>query len=150
MHARHSRGRKLEPNSTDKNNFLYPRSKYHGEFNLENLIFNANLQEFAMKVSYIASLETSGKISPQQAYKQIKVLYKKLRCSVQELEINNNLSLQMQGKKGLRQRELCEKLGLDYKQVAQTAIKQGVSTHEYVQKITGWILRNELYYPPNT
>lgn len=139
----------MEPNSTDKNNFLYPRSRYRGDLKAESLIFNANLQEFAQKVNYITNLETSGKISPQQAYKQIKILYEKLKRSKQELEISDDLSLQMQGKKGLRQRELCEKFGLDYKQVAQTAIKQGVSTHEYVQKITGWVLRNELYYPPN-
>ena len=49
---------------------------------------------------------------------------------------------------GLRQRELCEQLGLSYREVAQTARKLGLSTHAYVQQITGWQLRNELYYPP--
>jgi hypothetical protein len=30
----------------------------------------------------------------------------------------------------------------------QTAKQQGISTHAYVQPQTGWILRAELYYPP--
>ncbi|WP_310483373.1 hypothetical protein [Chamaesiphon sp. VAR_48_metabat_403] len=49
---------------------------------------------------------------------------------------------------GLRQRQLCELMGWDYRQVAQTAKQQGMSTHAYVQQQTGWILRSELYYPP--
>ena len=50
---------------------------------------------------------------------------------------------------GLRQRELCDRLGLDYRQVAQTARQLGLSTHAYVQQQTGWELRDELYYPPS-
>ncbi|MGD1942190.1 MAG: ABC transporter substrate-binding protein [Leptolyngbyaceae cyanobacterium] len=49
---------------------------------------------------------------------------------------------------GLRQRELCDRLGLDYRQVAQTARQLGLSTNAYVQQRTGWELRDELYYPP--
>ena len=49
---------------------------------------------------------------------------------------------------GLRQRQLCELMGWDYRQVAQAAKQQGMSTHAYVQQQTGWILRLELYYPP--
>ena len=50
--------------------------------------------------------------------------------------------------RGLRQRELCEYLGMNYREVAQTARKLGISTHAYVQQQTGWLLRNELYYHP--
>lgn len=50
---------------------------------------------------------------------------------------------------GLRQRQLCELMGWNYRQVAQTAKQQGLSTHAYVQQQTGWILRAELYYPPD-
>jgi hypothetical protein len=49
---------------------------------------------------------------------------------------------------GLRQRQLCELMGWDYRQVAQAAKQQGMSTHAYVQQQTGWTLRLELYYPP--
>ena len=48
----------------------------------------------------------------------------------------------------IRQRELCELLGLDYKTVAASAKQLGMSTHDYLQQETGWILKNELYYPP--
>lgn len=78
-----------EPNQQDKHNFLYPRSRYYGKFQPDNLVFNANLQEFAQKVSYITSLETSGKLTPQQAYKRIKALWKQLKRSKKELSIGN-------------------------------------------------------------
>lgn len=51
--------------------------------------------------------------------------------------------------KGLRQRELCDRLGLTYTEVAITAKKLGLSTHAYLQQQTGWQLCNERYYPPN-
>ncbi|MBE9221812.1 hypothetical protein IQ215_03800 [Cyanobacterium stanieri LEGE 03274] len=66
---------------------LYPRSPYHGEFTPENLVFNANLQEFAQKVSYICNLETNGKISSNQAYQQIRVLWKELKNSIKNLNL---------------------------------------------------------------
>lgn len=47
----------------DKNSFLYPRYRYYGDVYPENLVFNANLQEFSQKISYISALKTAGKIS---------------------------------------------------------------------------------------
>jgi hypothetical protein len=76
---------------TDRSDFLYPRSRYRGEVKPENLVFNANLQEFAQKVSYICNLETNGQISPEESYKQIKSLWKSLKRSKQELGIGINL-----------------------------------------------------------
>lgn len=38
-------------------NFLSPHSSYYGHFTPENFVFNANLQEFAQKVSFICNLE---------------------------------------------------------------------------------------------
>ncbi|MDJ0680228.1 MAG: hypothetical protein QNJ18_10240 [Xenococcaceae cyanobacterium MO_167.B52] len=73
----------------DKNKFLYPRHPYRGNVHPENLVFNANLQEFAQKISYICNLETGGKIPPQKAYKQIKQLWKQLKRSKKELGIGN-------------------------------------------------------------
>jgi hypothetical protein len=74
----------------EKETFLYPYSSYRGEFNPENLVFNANLQEFAQKVSYICNLETNGKITSIQAYEQIKDLWKQLKNSLKDLGIKNN------------------------------------------------------------
>ncbi|MEC4818442.1 MAG: hypothetical protein SAK29_35010 [Scytonema sp. PMC 1069.18] len=76
-----------ESNSGDKDNFLHPRGRYYGQIKPENLVFNANLQEFAQKISYIANLETAGKISPEQAYDRIKELWKQLKNSKEELGI---------------------------------------------------------------
>ncbi len=71
----------------DKNKFLYPHHPYYGNVNPENLDFNANLQEFAQKISYICNLETGGKIPPKEAYKQIRQLWKQLKRSKKELGI---------------------------------------------------------------
>lgn len=64
-----------------KNSFLYPRSSYYGKFTPEALAFNANLQEFAQKVAYIAGLETAGKLSPEQAYERLSCLWQQLKQS---------------------------------------------------------------------
>jgi hypothetical protein len=67
--------------------FLYPRSSYYGQFKPEYLVFNANLQEFAQRISYICNLQTGGKIPPEEAYKQIKSLWKQLKRTKKQLEI---------------------------------------------------------------
>lgn len=77
----------LTPEQLNKNRFLYPKSPYHGQFTPENLVFNANLQEFAQKVSYISALQTGGKLSPEQAYEQMKYLWKQLKRSKKEMNI---------------------------------------------------------------
>lgn len=76
----------------EKEDFLYPRSRYYGEFKPENLVFNANLQEFAQKVSVICNLETSGKVPPVDAYEQIKALWKELKESKKQLNIGQDSS----------------------------------------------------------
>ncbi|MEQ8962095.1 MAG: hypothetical protein RLP02_29915 [Coleofasciculus sp. C2-GNP5-27] len=75
---------------TDRDEFLYPRSRYYGDVKPENLVFNANLQEFAQQVNYICNLETAGKVEPEAAYKQIKELWHDLRQSKQELSIGQH------------------------------------------------------------
>lgn len=67
--------------------FLYPRSPYYGQFKPEYLVFNANLQDFSQRVNYICSLQTSGKLSPEEAYKQIHILWRQLKSAKKELEI---------------------------------------------------------------
>ncbi|MBE9031858.1 hypothetical protein IQ266_19165 [filamentous cyanobacterium LEGE 11480] len=67
--------------------FLYPRGSYRGQFNPQHLVFNANLQEFAQRVGYISSLETNGKLSPEESYKQVKALWKQLKKSKKSLGI---------------------------------------------------------------
>ena len=82
-----------QPNYEDKNGFLYPRSSYYAQVKPKNLIFNANLQEFAQKVSYITSLETGGKISPEEAFCKIEALWKHLEGSKNKLKIGSDLSV---------------------------------------------------------
>jgi hypothetical protein len=68
-----------------KEQFLYPIAHYHGKFTPENLAFNANLQEFTQRIGYICALESSGKISSEDAYQQIKTLWKTLKRSKKSL-----------------------------------------------------------------
>lgn len=65
----------------EKDAFVNPTSRYWGKFSPQNLAFNANLQEFANRISLICALETGGKIPPDEAYKQIKDLWKQLKES---------------------------------------------------------------------
>lgn len=70
---------------TETDNFLHPTSQYYGDFTPQNLVFNANLQEFGQKVSYLCDLETNGKITSEETYNQIKLLWEKLRDSHKEI-----------------------------------------------------------------
>ncbi|WGV27075.1 DUF7219 family protein [Halotia branconii] len=81
----------VQPHQPDKNKFIYPRSRYYGQTKPENLVFNANLQEFTQIVSYISCLETSGKLAPLEAYQQIKAVWKQLKHSKKKLGIGKEL-----------------------------------------------------------
>ncbi|MEM1281498.1 MAG: hypothetical protein AAGG53_16090 [Cyanobacteria bacterium P01_H01_bin.152] len=50
---------------------------------------------------------------------------------------------------GLRQRELCDRFGWNYREVAQAARQLGLTTHDYLPQKTGWRRQDELYYPPD-
>jgi hypothetical protein len=80
-----------EPNQAKRFNFLHSRHRYRGQWTPQNLVFNANLQEFAQQVAYISALETNGKISPYEAYEQIKSLWKQLKTSQEQLGIETSL-----------------------------------------------------------
>lgn len=76
-------------NHSEIHGFLYTRGRYYGQVTPENLVFNANLQEFSSRVSYISNLETAGKISPQESYKKIEDLWKQLKSSYCTLGIDS-------------------------------------------------------------
>ena len=73
-----------------KFDFLYPHSSYQGKVQPENLVFNANLQEFAQKVGYICGLESNGKVSGEEAFKEIKILWKQLKESKKLLQVGEH------------------------------------------------------------
>ncbi|HIK45302.1 MAG TPA: hypothetical protein IGR64_10505 [Leptolyngbyaceae cyanobacterium M65_K2018_010] len=77
----------FSPDRQELDRFLYPRSRYYGDFSPQNLTFNANLQDFAQRVSYISGLQTGGKLSCEDAYEKIKVLYQQLKQSKKNLGI---------------------------------------------------------------
>lgn len=64
---------------------MFPQSRYYGKFTPENLMFNANLQEFSHRISIICALETGGKISSAEAFAQIEGLWQQLARSHREI-----------------------------------------------------------------
>lgn len=74
---------------SDRDDFLYTHHSYQGQFTPANLIFDANLQEFAKRTAYICSLETGGKLSPAEAYQKLAALWETLTRSQQQLGIGD-------------------------------------------------------------
>jgi len=66
----------------------------------ENLVFNANLQEFAQRISYICNLETVES-SPEESYQQIKALWEQLKRSKKQLRIGEDPFPAARGERGL-------------------------------------------------
>jgi hypothetical protein len=57
-------------------------SGYRGEgWSPERLIFHQNLESFAERVGLIVGLQANGKLSQEQAYDQIRVIWKDLKDS---------------------------------------------------------------------
>ncbi|MDR9402873.1 MAG: hypothetical protein RI580_05475 [Halothece sp. Uz-M2-17] len=80
----------MPESNPSKDEFLYPHYPYRGEAQPKKIVFNANLQEFAQRVNYICNLETGGKISSDEAYRQIKELWKELKSSRKGLEMDQD------------------------------------------------------------
>ncbi len=73
-----------------KKQFVSPYRTYYGKETLPNIVFDANLQEFSQRVAMICVLENGGKLSPEKAYKEIKMLWKQLKASKQNLLVPPN------------------------------------------------------------
>jgi hypothetical protein len=65
--------------SAQLESLLYQNTSFHGQMNPENLIFNDRLQAFNQKVGFICSLETAGKLTPQESLLQIQALWRDLK-----------------------------------------------------------------------
>jgi pyruvate/oxaloacetate carboxyltransferase len=70
---------------SELSDFLYPRSPYYGDLKSEYLEFNTQLQDFSQRVDYICGLQSGGKLSPEDAYKQIQILWKKLKVAKKKI-----------------------------------------------------------------
>ncbi|WP_295622113.1 hypothetical protein [Chamaesiphon sp. GL140_3_metabinner_50] len=80
--------------------FIYNNNRYNGDFTPQHLVFNSNLQEFTQRVSFICSLETAGKLTPEESYQQIKALWKGLKRSKKQLGIGEQVSNDGNGELG--------------------------------------------------
>jgi len=68
---------------------LFPYARYSGSTHPEKLLFNANLQEFSQRVTYLCLLQSNGKISPDDVIVQIGELWGQLEQSKIQLNIGN-------------------------------------------------------------
>lgn len=73
--------------------FLYPHSRYYGSVKPQNMVFNANFQEFSLRISFLAALQTGGKLSPSAVYEQAKLLWDELEKSKNNLGISDEETL---------------------------------------------------------
>jgi len=55
----------------------------------EQMMFDANLQQFACQVGYICGLEWNHKLTQEEAYRRIRSLWRQLKKSRKGLRINN-------------------------------------------------------------
>lgn len=68
---------------------VFPFGSYQGRFSLENLAFNANLQEFTRQASTIADSHGQGRIDSDEALHQLEQLWQQLRASKHGLGIGS-------------------------------------------------------------
>jgi hypothetical protein len=66
---------------------------YRGDdWSPQRLLFHQNLESFAERVGLIVGLQSNGKLSQEQAYDQIRAIWKELKDSKSAL-INDNGSM---------------------------------------------------------
>ncbi|MCX5948619.1 MAG: hypothetical protein NTY67_10685 [Cyanobacteria bacterium] len=59
---------------------------YHGDdWSPQRLLFHQNLESFAARVGLIVGLQSNGKLSQEQAYDQIRVIWNDLKVSKGDL-----------------------------------------------------------------
>lgn len=75
-----------------KKEMIFPYSRYHGQSNPDDVVFNAYLQEFSSHVGIICSLQTGGKISPMEAITRLEKLWQELQTSKQNLGLADAIS----------------------------------------------------------
>ena len=65
---------------------LEAHSSYRGDdWTPTSLVFHQNLESFAERVGLIVALQSNGKLSQEQAYDQIRKIWKKLSASKKDL-----------------------------------------------------------------
>ncbi len=74
----------------NKFDFLHSQNRYYGQVKLDSLVFNMNLQEFAIAVGDICNLETAGKLSPEESYQKIHSLLQQFERSKTQLGIGEH------------------------------------------------------------
>jgi len=48
---------------------------------------------------------------------------------------------------GITQAELCRRSGIDAKHISRSAKTRGLTSHQWLEKQTGWTYRDGKYYP---
>ena len=82
--------------SSDETGVRSPMEAHAGyrgdDWSPQRLLFHQNLESFAERVGLIVGLQSNGKLSQEQAYDQIRAIWKELKDSKSAL-INDNGSM---------------------------------------------------------
>ena len=81
---------KFKPSSDKQGSQLHSPLEAHGgyrgkDWSLERLAFHQNLESFADRVGLIVAMQSNGKITQEQAYSEIKRLWKQIKQSKHHL-----------------------------------------------------------------
>ena len=69
-------------------------SSFHGkDWSPQRAAFHQNLEQFADRIGLIVGLQANGKVSQEEAYEQIKELWKTLKISRNDLLSNDGNKL---------------------------------------------------------
>ena len=69
-------------------------SSFHGkDWSPQRAAFHQNLEQFADRIGLIVGLQANGKVSQEEAYEQIKELWKTLKISRNDLLPNDGSKL---------------------------------------------------------
>jgi hypothetical protein len=76
----------LDENQDGVRSPLEAHSSYRGDdWTPTSLVFHQNLESFAERVGLIVALQSNGKLTQEQAYDQIRTIWKKLGESKKDL-----------------------------------------------------------------
>jgi hypothetical protein len=77
------------PKRSSGSDAVFPFGPYQGQFSLENLAFNANLQEFTQQAQIIADSYGQGHLDSDGALHQLEQLWQQLKASKHGLGISS-------------------------------------------------------------
>ena len=78
-----------QPDEPTRYGIVFPFGRHVGHFSPENLAFNANLQEFSLRVNQIVGFHDQGRLTADEALHQLERLWTEFKHSKSGLRIGS-------------------------------------------------------------